>query len=75
MNIPELSKLSMNKITNLLNGEFVLSDWCAANLNVPSAIKRGIYTVQQSLIVKTVGKLSKSDAERLEKSLREWLGL
>ena len=32
-------------------------------------------TVNSSLIIKTVGKLSAIDIKRLRKSLQEWLGL
>jgi mRNA interferase MazF len=59
----------------LLDGEFVLSDWAAAGLNVVTAVKRGIYTVNRSLVIKTVGKLADVDIEKLEESLRTWLGL
>jgi mRNA interferase MazF len=59
----------------LLDGEFVLSDWAAAGLNVVTAVKRGIYTVNRSLVIKTVGKLADVDIEKLEQSLRTWLGL
>jgi len=59
----------------LLAGEFVLTDWAAAGLHVPSAVKRGIYTVHRSLVVKSVGCLSSRDSEELERSLRGWLGL
>jgi len=59
----------------LLEGEFALSDRGAAGLNVQSAVKRGLYTIHESLIIKTVGSLSQSDVEHLERSLRGWLGL
>jgi mRNA interferase MazF len=59
----------------LLAGEFVLADWKAAGLNVETALKRGIFTIKQSLVKKRVGKLSAADAEQLEKSLRDWLDL
>jgi mRNA interferase MazF len=64
-----------SKAAHLLAGEFVLSDWKAAGLNVASAVKRGVYTVHQSLITKSIGKLSDPDAASLEISLRDWLGL
>ena len=64
-----------SKVSPLLAGEFVLIDWKAAGLNVSSAAKRGIYTVHQSLVMKTIGKLSDGDASSLENSLRDWLGL
>jgi mRNA interferase MazF len=64
-----------SKTTGLLVGEFVLNDWEAAGLNVLTAIKRGLYTVHQSLVVQAISKLSDRDAEKLEDSLREWLGI
>lgn len=64
-----------SNITSLLMGEFVLTDWKAAKLHVPTAVKRGLYTVHESLIAKALGKLSNPDAKALESSLREWLGI
>ena len=64
-----------SKTTSLLAGEFVLADWKAGGLNVATAVKRGLYTVHQALIVKTVGRLSSRDRPQLQRSLREWLGL
>lgn len=64
-----------SKTSNLLAGEFVLADWKAAGLNVETALKRGIFTIKQTLVRKHVGKLSDADAEQLEKSLRDWLDL
>jgi mRNA interferase MazF len=53
----------------------LLSDWSVAGLNVATAVKRGLYTVHESLIIKVIGKLSDGDADNLEQSLRYWLGL
>ena len=64
-----------SKTGSLLEGEFVLADWAAARLNVVTAVKRGIYTVNRSLVIKNVGKLGDVDIEKLEQSLRTWLGL
>jgi mRNA interferase MazF len=64
-----------SRTTTLLEGEFVLGEWAAAGLNVPTAVKRGLYTVHETLIGKTLGRLSDGDAQRVERSLREWLGL
>jgi len=50
-----------SKIGSLLDGEFVLNDWAAAGLNVVTAVKRG--------------KLADVDIDRLDQSLRGWLGL
>ena len=64
-----------SKVSPLLAGEFVLADWKAAGLNVASAAKRGVYTVHQSLVIKSIGSLSAADAASLEDSLRDWLSL
>ena len=64
-----------SKTAPLLPGEFVLANWSEAGLNVSTAVKRGIYTVEKSLIIKKVGELSTSDVKSLEGSLRKWLGL
>jgi mRNA interferase MazF len=64
-----------SKIEALLAGEFVLADWSAAGLNTATAVKRGIYTVKESLVVKTIGQISLADAARLEHSLQSWLGI
>jgi mRNA interferase MazF len=64
-----------SKTGSLLEGEFVLSEWAEAGLNVPTAVKRGLYTVHKSLVVKAISKLADADAEVLEQSLRGWLGL
>ena len=60
---------------SLIAGEFPLVDWTGVGLNVPTAVKRGLYTVHQDLVVKIVGRLGQRDADRLQRSLREWLGL
>ena len=64
-----------SRIGSLLDGEFVLSGWTAAGLHVPTAVKRGLYTAQGSLVIKRVGQLTGRDAADLELSLRSWLGL
>ena len=63
-----------SRLASLQPGEFVLADWKKAGLNVPTAVKRGMYTIHPRLIAKWIGHLSTKDARRLEKSLREWLG-
>jgi mRNA interferase MazF len=64
-----------SRTTSLLAGEFVLADWAAAGLHVPTAVKRGLYTVHETLILKRVGRLTPTDAEQVDQSLRQWLGL
>ena len=64
-----------SKVTALLPGEFVLKNWSQAGLNVQTAVKRGIYTVQETLIIKTVGQISDVDSKTLDLSLRQWLNI
>ncbi|MDG2990302.1 type II toxin-antitoxin system PemK/MazF family toxin [Candidatus Synechococcus calcipolaris G9] len=64
-----------SKTSSLLAGEFVLSEWAAAGLNVATAVKRGVYTLHERLVIKMIGQLAKVDTDRLEQSLRDWLGL
>jgi len=64
-----------SKTGNLLRGEFILAEWRKAGLNVETAVKRGIFTIHEKLVLKAVGKLTDSDAESLDKSLREWFDL
>lgn len=64
-----------SRTDRLLPGEFVMQAWQGAGLNVTTAVKRGIYTIHQQLIIKKVGSISANDAESLQNSLRAWLGL
>ncbi|HEV2148511.1 MAG TPA: type II toxin-antitoxin system PemK/MazF family toxin [Longimicrobiaceae bacterium] len=59
----------------LLPGEFALADWKAAGLHVPTAVKRGAYTIHPTLIAKRVGRLSAADEAKVGDSLRSWIGL
>ncbi|WP_293360247.1 MULTISPECIES: type II toxin-antitoxin system PemK/MazF family toxin [unclassified Microcoleus] len=63
-----------SKTASLIEGEFILTEWSAAGLNVATAVKRGLHTVHESLVVRKIGILADSDAERLEQSLQDWLG-
>ncbi|MFN8422451.1 MAG: type II toxin-antitoxin system PemK/MazF family toxin [Anaerolineae bacterium] len=64
-----------SRLSPLQPGEFVLTDWASAGLNVPSAFKRGLYTVHMSLILKHIGTITARDMSAVEQSLRLWLGL
>ena len=64
-----------SRVTGLLPGEFVLADWQTAGMNVPTAVKRGIYTIHSALIIKQLATLTEHDAQHLDESLRAWLGL
>lgn len=73
---PDLIVIPLTSRTwNLLPGEFVLANWSASGLHVPTAVKRGLYCVEHTLVLKQVGKLQPEDAIRLKDSLRLWLGL
>jgi len=63
-----------SRTQNLLPGEFILQEWQQAKLNVLTAVKRGIYTLEKSLIIKKIGILAPVDIENLDVSLRYWLG-
>jgi mRNA interferase MazF len=64
-----------SRTTSLLAGEFVLADWAGAGVNVPSAVKRGVYTILETLAIKHIGRLTTADAQQLERSLRQWFGM
>ncbi|MGC9506314.1 type II toxin-antitoxin system PemK/MazF family toxin [Baaleninema sp.] len=64
-----------SRTSSLLPGEFVLTRCSEAGFNVETAFKRGLYTVDRSLAIKKIGQLAKVDIDRLEQSLRVWLGL
>ena len=64
-----------SKLTRPQAGEFIMQDWRAAGLNVPTSVKRGIFTIHENLIIKRVGAISSSDAGELDESLRAWLQL
>jgi mRNA interferase MazF len=52
-----------SKTSLLLPGEFELCEWAAAGLNVSTAVKKGIYTVHESLVIKAIGRLVDTDAK------------
>lgn len=55
-------------------GEIAVQDWQAARLLKPSAIKPVIATLEQSLVIKTLGKLSNRDAAALREMLPQLVG-
>ena len=46
-----------SRTSRLSSGEFVMKDWKEAGLNAISAVKRGVFTIHQDLIIKTVGRI------------------
>ena len=61
-----------SKISSLFPGEFAFAGWKQAGLNVPTAVKRGMYTIEKKLVRKTIGKLQLQNIQQLEKSLKSW---
>ncbi len=45
-----------SKTDRMTEGEFSLADWQGAGLNVASVVKRGLYTIHESLVIKRVGR-------------------
>jgi mRNA interferase MazF len=64
-----------SKTNRMIEGEFSLADWQGAGLNMASFVKRGLYTIHESLIIKMVGRLGTDDVRRIDAALRQWLGL
>ena len=64
-----------SRVSSLDASEFALSDWSAAGLNRPTAVKRGLFTIHESLVTVKIGSLSSPDAANLESSVRSWLDL
>lgn len=61
--------------SQLSNTDFELKDWRAAALNVRCGVKAQIATVEDRLILKTVGRLTAGDGGVLDSKLRGWLQL
>lgn len=55
-------------------GEVIVQDWQAAKLLKPSAIKPVLATLEQALIIKTLGKLSQRDCQALKEGIGKLLG-
>jgi len=60
--------------SQLQNVDLRLHDWRAAGLNVPCGVKSQIATIEERLVLKSVGMLSSTDAADLQSRLRAWLG-
>ena len=64
-----------SRLSRLAPGEFVIEDWSAAGLNVPSKVRRFLLTQDSRSVGRRIGSLSPATAERLDESLRGWMGL
>lgn len=56
-------------------GESLIANWQEAGLLKPSAIKTAISTIEQSLILRKMGKLSHKDTLSMDGALKEFLDL
>ena len=73
---PDLIIVPLTSRTSPLHaGEFVLSNWAGAGLHLPTVVKRGIFTIHPTLVMKSLARLSTPDAQQLDQSLRMWLSL
>ena len=61
--------------SQLANADILLIDWQTAGLNVPSGIKGQVCTVEDRLVRKVIGRISKIDRQVLDGQLRQWLQL
>ena len=61
--------------SRLKNGDFPLTGWQSCGLNVPSAVKGQLATVESHLVRKIVGRLTLVDIKTLNSKLSEWLEL
>ncbi|MEI6820749.1 MAG: type II toxin-antitoxin system PemK/MazF family toxin [Bacteroidota bacterium] len=62
-----------SRIAFLNDEEFILHDWKKSGLNVETAVKKGIYTIESKLIIKEIGHLTKNDFDKLKLSILKWL--
>jgi len=56
-------------------GECMIADWRTAGLLKPSAIKSAVSTIEQSLVLKKLGKLSPEDLMSMDNALKALLDL
>jgi mRNA-degrading endonuclease toxin of MazEF toxin-antitoxin module len=64
-----------SRTSGLRSGEFLLSDFHGAGLNVPTAAKRGVHTLESRFVLQHVGHLMPLDLAELDRALAYWLGL
>lgn len=50
-------------------GDYDLQKWKEADLPKPSKVRMKFATIDKSIVIKTIGKLEKADAEEIEKIL------
>ena len=63
-----------SRITIQLPGEFTLSKWKESGLHILSSVKRGIFTIDEKLVVQKIGVLQFEDIKKLRTSVKSWMG-
>lgn len=53
----------------------MLQKWQEAGLLFPSAVMRGLFTLDRAYVTRRLGRVSSSDLLKLEQALRLWFGL
>ena len=61
--------------SQLLKVDFPLKEWRAVGLNVPCGVKAQLATIEERLVIKTIGSLKTEDRKALNERLRFWLQL
>jgi len=56
-------------------GECLIQDWRDAGLLKPSAVKPAIATIEQTLVLKKLGKISLQDLISMDTALKEFLAI
>jgi mRNA interferase MazF len=70
------SDLFLVPISSVLsNSDIALKEWRAAGLNVACGVKAQLATVEERLVVRSVGRMAAPDRETLDARLRTWLQL
>lgn len=64
-----------SRTTYIGGDEFILHDWSHSGLNVETAVKRGVYTINANLIIKEIGYITNRDLAKLKVSILTWLNL
>ena len=55
-------------------GEIGIEDWSTAGLLKPSTIKPVLFTIEQRLVVRVLGRLMKDDRAALKRGCRSLIG-
>lgn len=63
-----------SQVRNGVFGEVIVQDWQAAKLLKPSAIKPVIATLEQALVIRTLGRLSQRDSQALRETIAKIIG-